>query len=181
MRVTTIGFGNHPTHNRAVCHSSSLTTRGIPTGEHRFWIFGPGGRAWVRRHGRRRQLSTQSTKRAQRHLIKSSGSIIPEYSYRCPIITVESGNVDQTDEARAKRARPAKWARVQSPHKVKKTVVKQIDPERFEPSGPISQGDPQALISKTRLIPTVPLWHGVTTFWPKETRRAPLCPLRALS
>ena len=84
--------------------------------------------------------------------------------------------MDQTDEARAKRARPAKWARVQSPHKVKKTVVKQIDPERFEPSGPISQGDPQALISKTRLIPTVPLWHGVTTFWPKETRRAqPTC------
>ena len=46
-------------------------------------------------------------------------------------ITVESSNVDQTDEARAKRARPAKWARVQSPHKVKKTVVKQIDPERL--------------------------------------------------
>jgi len=46
-------------------------------------------------------------------------------------ITVESSNVDQTDEARAKRARPAKRARVQSPHKVKKTVVKQIDPERL--------------------------------------------------
>ena len=92
------------------------------------------------------------------------------------MITVESGNVDQTDEARAKRARPAKRARVQSPHKVKKTVVKQIDPERFEPSGPISQGDPQALIPKTRLIPTAPPWHGVTTFWPKETRRAqPTC------
>ena len=45
------------------------------------------------------------------------------------MITVESGNVDQTDEARAKRARPAKRARVQ--HKVKKTVVKQIDPERL--------------------------------------------------
>ena len=39
--------------------------------------------------------------------------------------------MDQTDEARAKRARPAKRARVQSPHKVKKTVVKQIDPERL--------------------------------------------------
>jgi hypothetical protein len=39
--------------------------------------------------------------------------------------------VDQTDEARAKRARPAKRVRVQSPHKVKKTVVKQIDPERL--------------------------------------------------
>ena len=39
--------------------------------------------------------------------------------------------MDQTDEARAKRARPAKRARVQSPHKAKKTVVKQIDSERL--------------------------------------------------
>jgi hypothetical protein len=59
--------------------------------------------------------------------------LVREYHRRAgiPIITVESGNVDQTDEARAKRARPAKRARVQSPHKVKKTVVKQIDPERL--------------------------------------------------
>ena len=39
--------------------------------------------------------------------------------------------MDQTDEARAKRARPAKRVRVQSPHKAKKTVVKQIDSERL--------------------------------------------------
>jgi len=83
--------------------------------------------------------------------------------------------VDQTDEARAKRARPAKRARVQSPHKVKKTVVKQIDPERLNRAVQYLKETPK-LISKTRLIPTVPLWHGVTTFWPKETRRAkPTC------
>jgi hypothetical protein len=73
----------------------------------------------------------QSTKRAQRRPIKSSKFHHPEYSYRCPIITVESGNVNQTDEARAKRARPAKRVRVQSPPKAKKTVVKQIDSERL--------------------------------------------------
>jgi hypothetical protein len=40
--------------------------------------------------------------------------------------------VDQTDEDKAKRAWPAKWARVRSPDKAKKkTVVKQIDPERL--------------------------------------------------
>jgi hypothetical protein len=44
---------------------------------------------------------------------------------------VENGNVDQTDEAKAKRARPAKRVHVQSPLKAKKTVVKQIDPERL--------------------------------------------------
>ena len=43
----------------------------------------------------------------------------------------ESRNVDQTDKARGKRARPAKRVRVQSPHKAKKTVVKQIDSERL--------------------------------------------------
>jgi hypothetical protein len=79
----------------------------------------------ARRQGRRWQLPIQSMKRGR------LSSIIPEYSWRCPIITVESGNVDQTDEARAKRARPAKGARVQSPHKVKKRVVKQIDSERL--------------------------------------------------
>jgi hypothetical protein len=39
--------------------------------------------------------------------------------------------VDQTEEAKAKRARPAKRARVRSPDKGKKTVVNQIDPERL--------------------------------------------------
>jgi hypothetical protein len=39
--------------------------------------------------------------------------------------------VDQTDEVKAKRARPAKRG-VRSPDKAKKkTVVKQIDPERL--------------------------------------------------
>ena len=39
--------------------------------------------------------------------------------------------MDQTDEAKAKQARPAKRARVRSLDKAKKTVVKQIDPERL--------------------------------------------------
>ena len=39
--------------------------------------------------------------------------------------------MDQTDEARAKRERAAKRARVRSPDKAKKAVVKQIDSERL--------------------------------------------------